>query len=189
MFFVARRPSTPWAGEQRIFYVHVPSAWVAYLGFAIVFIASIAFLRPPLGAGISPGPLGGGDRRRLLHHRPRNRPIWARPVWDPGRPPTSSWIMWLTYLGYLILRNLASDDRAVGRLAAVVGIVGFINVPIMHFSVYWWRTQHPSGPTPGGARPGLGPRLSRTAGFLHRLHRIHAAVLVAAGLADRPQPY
>jgi heme exporter protein C len=55
--------------------------------------------------------------------------------------------MWLTYVGYLFLRALSTDPSRTGRLAAVVGIVGFINVPIVHFSVRWWRTLHPSGPT------------------------------------------
>ncbi len=55
--------------------------------------------------------------------------------------------MWLTYVGYLLLRGLVEDPARVPRFAAVVGIVGFVNVPIVHFSVRWWRTLHPSGPT------------------------------------------
>jgi heme exporter protein C len=66
--------------------------------------------------------------------------------------------MWLTYIGYLFVRGLASDPSRAGRIAAVVGIVGFVNVPIVHFSVYWWRTLHPTGPTPADpiASNGLG---------------------------------
>jgi heme exporter protein C len=66
--------------------------------------------------------------------------------------------MWLTYIGYLFLRALAVEPRSVGRSAAVLGIIGFLNVPIVHFSVYWWRTLHPSGPTPAALaeRSGLG---------------------------------
>jgi heme exporter protein C len=64
--------------------------------------------------------------------------------------------MWLTYVGYLFLRSLASKQSDAGRLAAIVGIVGFINVPIVHFSVYWWRTLHPSGPTPANLASGSG---------------------------------
>lgn len=153
IFFVAREAEDAMGGQlQRIFYVHVPSAWVAYLGFAIVFIASIAYLKT------------SNRRWDLLAHASAEigvifctivlvtGPIWARPVWGTwwqwDARLTSSLIMWLTYIGYLFLRNLASDPANAGRLAAVVGIVGFINVPIVHFSVYWWRTQHPSGPTP-----------------------------------------
>ena len=153
IFFVAREAVDEMGGQlQRIFYVHVPSAWVAYLGFAIVFIASIAYLRT------------GARRWDLLAHAAGEvgvvfcslvlitGPIWARPVWGTywqwDARLTSALVMWLTYVGYLFLRGLAADPSRAGRMAAVVGIVGFVNVPIVHFSVYWWRTLHPSGPTP-----------------------------------------
>jgi heme exporter protein C len=150
--FVARTADPTMGGQlQRIFYFHVPSAWVSYLAFAIVFISSIAFLRT------------GGRHWDLLAHSAAEvgvvfctlvlvtGPIWARPVWGTwwqwDARLTSSLVLWLTYAGYLFLRSLADDPHRVGRLAAVVGIVGFVNVPIVHFSVQWWRTHHPSGPT------------------------------------------
>jgi heme exporter protein C len=161
VFFVAREADQAMGGQlQRIFYFHVPSAWVAYVAFAIVFIASIAYLRT--------------DERRwdLVAHASAEigvvfctlvlitGPIWANPVWGTwwvwDARLTSSLVMWLTYIGYLLLRGLASDPRAAGRLAAVVGIVGFINVPIVHFSVRWWRTLHPQGPTPADPSTGSG---------------------------------
>jgi heme exporter protein C len=153
IFFVAREAEDAMGGPlQRIFYFHVPSAWVAYLGFALVFIASIAYLRT------------GARRWDLLAHSAAELgvlfctlvlitgPIWARPVWGTwwqwDARLTSAFVMWLTYVGYLLLRGLSTDPANAGRLAAVVGVVGFINVPIVHFSVRWWRTLHPSGPTP-----------------------------------------
>jgi heme exporter protein C len=161
VFFVAREADQAMGGQlQRIFYFHVPSAWVAYVAFAIVFIASLAYLRT--------------DERRwdLVAHASAEigvvfctlvlitGPIWANPVWGTwwvwDARLTSSLVMWLTYIGYLLLRGLASDPRAAGRLAAVVGIVGFINVPIVHFSVRWWRTLHPQGPTPADPSTGSG---------------------------------
>lgn len=161
IFFVAREATDDMGGQlQRIFYVHVPSAWVAYVGFAIVFIASIAYLRTE------------ARRWDLLAHASAEvgvvfctlvlitGPIWARPVWGTwwqwDARLTSALVMWLTYVGYLLLRSLVEDRTRVGRLAAVVGIVGFINVPIVHFSVYWWRTLHPSGPTPANLADGSG---------------------------------
>lgn len=163
MLFVAREscdaacqagtgPDASGGPLQRIFYVHVPAAWVAYLGFAFVFIGSIAYLRT-------------NERRwDLLAHASAEigvvfctlvlitGPIWAHPVWGTwwqwDARLTSALVMWLTYVGYLFLRGLVTDPNKVGRLAAVVGVVGFINVPIVHFSVYWWRTLHPEGPTP-----------------------------------------
>lgn len=151
--FVAREAGDDQGGPlQRIFYFHVPSAWVGYLAFAIVFISSVAYLRTR------------ARRWDLLAHASAEvgvvfvtlvlitGPIWARPVWGTwwqwDARLTSAFVMWLTYIGYLFLRALATDPRSVGRLAAILGIVGFINVPIVHFSVYWWRTLHPSGPTP-----------------------------------------
>jgi heme exporter protein C len=165
--FVAREAIDAMGGPlQRIFYFHVPSAWVAYLAFAIVFIGSIAYLRT------------GARRWDLLAHGAAEigviftslvlitGPIWARPVWGTwwewDARLTSALVMWLTYVGYLFLRSLASRPSEAGRLAAIVGIVGFINVPIVHFSVYWWRTLHPSGPTPANLASGSdlgGPEL------------------------------
>jgi heme exporter protein C len=153
IFFFAREAVPEMGGQlQRIFYVHVPSAWVAYLAFATTFISSVAYLR---------------TRSKRWDHLAHSAaeiglvfttvvlvtgPIWARPVWGTwwqwDARLTSSFVMWLTYVGYLLLRSLAADPQSVGRPAAVVGIVGFINVPIVHFSVQWWRTLHPSGPTP-----------------------------------------
>jgi len=159
IFFVAREAVDAMGGQlQRIFYVHVPAAWVAYIAFAIVFIASIAYLRT------------GARRWDLLAHASAELgvvfcslvlitgPIWARPVWGTwwqwDARLTSALVLWLTYVGYLLLRGLATDPRRVGRLAAVLGIVGFVDVPIVHFSVLWWRTLHPSGPAVGNASGG-----------------------------------
>lgn len=165
IFFYAREAVPEMGGQlQRIFYVHVPSAWVAYLGFAIVFMASAAFLRT------------GSHRWDLLAHSAAEvgvvfctlvlvtGPIWARPVWGTwwqwDARLTSTLVLWLTYVGYLLLRGLAADPASIARPAAVVGIVGFVNVPIVHFSVHWWRTLHPSGPSPANPADasGLGPQ-------------------------------
>jgi heme exporter protein C len=156
--FVARQAQESMGGDlQRIFYFHVPAAWVAYLAFTVTFLASIAYLR------------SGARRWDLLAHSAAEigvvfcaivlvtGPIWARPVWGTwwqwDARLTSTLILWLTYIGYLFIRSLADPGRA-GRLAAVVGILGLVNVPIVHFSVYWWRTLHPSGPTPADLEAG-----------------------------------
>ena len=163
IFFVARTAQAAMGGSlQRIFYFHVPAAWVAYLAFAIVFLSSIAYLRT-------------ADRRwdTLAHSSAEigvvflalvliTGPIWAHPVWGTwwqwDARLTSTLVTWLTYVGYLFIRNLSADPRRTGRIAAVIGIVGLVNIPIVHFSVYWWRTLHPTGPTPANptADSGLG---------------------------------
>ncbi|HVF54264.1 MAG TPA: cytochrome c biogenesis protein CcsA [Actinomycetota bacterium] len=152
IFLVAREATADMGGQlQRIFYVHVPSAWVAYLGFAVVFIASIAYLRT--GASRWDHVAAGAAEVGVVFCTLVliTGPIWARPVWGTwwqwDARLTSALVMWMTYVGYLFLRGLATDRARAGRLAAVVGIVGFLNVPIVHFSVQWWRTLHPSGPT------------------------------------------
>lgn len=152
VFFYARTATGAMGGAlQRIFYVHVPSAWLAYLAFAIVFLCSVAYLRT-------------SERRwDLLAHAAAEigvvftslvlitGPIWARPVWGTwwqwDARLTSTLVLWLTYVGYLFLRGLSTDPNRTGRLAAVVGVVGFFDVPIVHYSVNWWRTLHPLGPT------------------------------------------
>src|SRR4051794_15088626 len=131
---------------QRLMYVHVPAAWLAYLCFAAVLVCSVAYLvrrdlrwdrwaqaAAELGVGMTAlafamGSLGG-------------RPVWgAWWVWDPRLVTTA--VLLLVYLGYLSVRGL-SDDRAAGaRRAAAVGIIGFVDVPVVHFSVVWWRTLH-----------------------------------------------
>jgi heme exporter protein C len=161
IFFVARTADAAEGGQlQRIFYFHVPSAWVAYLAFGVAVIASIAYLKT-------------NERRwDLLAHSSVEigvvfcalvlitGPIWARPVWGTwwqwDARLTSVLVLELTYVGYLFLRALATDQRRAGRLAAVVAIVGFLDVPLVHFSVYWWRTLHPQGPTPANLESGSG---------------------------------
>ena len=152
VFFVAREADATMGGQlQRIFYFHVPSAWAAYLAFGIVFLGSIAFLRTGSRRwdlmALSAAEVGVVFCSLVLI----TGPIWAKPVWGTywqwDARLTSSLIMWLTYVGYLLLRGLAEDPQRIARPAAVVGIVGFVNVPIVHFSVRWWRTLHPSGPT------------------------------------------
>ncbi len=164
IFFVAREADATMGGElQRIFYFHVPAAWAAYLAFGVVFLGSVAYLRT------------GARRWDLLAHSAAEvgvlftslvlitGPIWAKPVWGTywqwDARLTSALVMWLTYVGYLLLRGLSTDPSRTGRLAAVVGLIGFVNVPIVHFSVQWWRTLHPSGPTVANLEQssGLGP--------------------------------
>jgi heme exporter protein C len=151
-FFVARRAQAAMGGDlQRIFYFHVPAAWIAYLAFAVVFAGSVAFLRTR------------ARRWDLVAHASAEigvvfttivlvtGPIWARPVWGTwwqwDARLTSTLVLWLGYVGYLLLRALTPEPERARRLAAVVGIVSFVDVPIVHFSVYWWRTLHPQGPT------------------------------------------
>jgi heme exporter protein C len=145
------RPPPVGQGDlYRLMYVHVPSAWLAYLCFAVVFVASIAFLRTGksrwdrlAAASAEIGVVFTGLAIALGS-------IWGKPAWgtwwtwDPRLTTTA--ILFLIYVGYLAVRRLTDNPRQRGRWSAVVGIVGFADVPIVHLSVTWWRGLH-QGPT------------------------------------------
>jgi len=132
---------------QRIMYFHVPSAWTAFFAFFIVFVTSILFLwkkeREWDIVAHSSAEVGVVFCSLIL----LTGPVWAKPIWgtwwqwDPRL--TSSLILWLIYLAYLMIKSQAGTGSQGARYAAVLGIVGFLDIPIIHFSVLWWRTIHP----------------------------------------------
>ena len=131
---------------QKIFYIHVPSAFLAYLAFFITFIASIIYLyrRDPKWDTVAHCAVETGVIFCTIVLI--TGPIWARPIWnvwwtwDPRL--TTTLILWFTYVAYLMLRRSVKENRRA-NLAAVFGIIGFINVPITFFSIRLWRTIHP----------------------------------------------
>lgn len=132
---------------QRIFYFHVPSAWVGFLAFFVVFVASIAYLRGrnPLWDAVARASAEIGLLFTTIMLVTGS--IWGKPVWgtwwswDPKL--TTSLILWFIYLGYLMLRAYAPTREQGARYAAVLGIVGFFDVPIVYKAAEWWRTLHP----------------------------------------------
>lgn len=132
---------------QRIFYVHVPSAWIAFLAFFLVFVFSVRYLiwrkqNDDIRAHAC-AEVGVVFCTFVL----LTGPIWARPIWGVwwtwDARLTTSLILWMIYVGYLMLRAYMTDPEQRARYAAVLGILGFIDVPIVHMSVLWWRTLHP----------------------------------------------
>ncbi len=155
--YVALWASPPDAFQRdfvRIMYVHVPTVSVAYLSFTIVAIASVLFLwRGRAGfdqLAHSAAELGVVFTGLAL----ATGSIWGKAVWGTwwtwdARLVTTA-ILFLVYVGYLLVRELAEDRVRGARLAAVVGIIGFVDVPIIHYSVVWFRTLHqPASITPG----------------------------------------
>lgn len=152
---------------QRIMYVHVPSAWLAYLAFVVVFIASAGWLwsrRPVFDAvAVSSAEIGVLFTALALV----SGSIWAKPTWgvwwtwEPRLLTTA--VMFVMYLGYLLLRGLSSDPERRATSAAVVGVVAVVNVPIVHLSVTWMNAQHqlPTVLRAGGA-PALDERMLLT---------------------------
>ena len=132
---------------QRIMYIHIPSAWLSFFAFFIVFICSILFLwkkerECDIYAHAS-AEIGVIFCSLVLI----TGPIWAKPIWGTwwvwDARLTSTLILWLIYVAYLMLRAQTDAGSMRARYAAVLGIVGFLNIPFIHFSVLWWRTFHP----------------------------------------------
>src|SRR6266581_937354 len=132
---------------QRIFYLHVSSAIAAYGCFTVVLLGSIGYLwKDNLVADrlARAGALVGLVFTSVTLVMGM---LWAKPVWGTfwtwDARLTSTLVLWIIYAGYLLVRRLAAPGRQAARFAAVVGIFGFVDVPVVYFSVDWWRTQHP----------------------------------------------
>lgn len=132
---------------QRIFYFHIAVAAAAFLAFGIVFVASVAYLvtrkRGWDNLGGAAAEIGILFCTLVL----MTGPLWAKAAWgvywtwDPRL--TTTLVLWLIYVGYIMLRNTMEDPARRALVSAVFGIVGFIDVPIVFMSVRWWRTIHP----------------------------------------------
>ena len=130
----------------RILYVHVPAAWLAMAGWAGIATASVSQIvwRHPLAAvaGRAIAPAGATFAAVCL----LTGSIWGRPTWGTwwewdGRL-TSMLVLFFLYLGYIALAAAERERGGEGRLAALFGLVGAVNLPIIHYSVLWWRTLH-----------------------------------------------
>jgi len=130
----------------RIMYVHVPSAWLSMFGYMVMAAASAVALvfRHPLAdmCAKSAAPLGAAFTfLALLTGSLWGRPMWGTWwVWDARL--TSMLILFFLYLGYMALWATIEEPIRAGRAAAVLALVGSINVPIIHYSVVWWNTLH-----------------------------------------------
>jgi heme exporter protein C len=141
-------PTDALEGEpQRIFYVHVPAAIAAYAAFAIVFVSGIAYLWSESPVADRLGRAAAEVGLLMTTVTLIMGSLWAKPVWGTywtwDARLTSTLVLWMMYAAYLLVRRIATPGRQAGRFAAVVGIIAFIDVPIVHYSVDWWRTQHP----------------------------------------------
>jgi heme exporter protein C len=132
---------------QRIFYLHVSSAIAAYGCFAVVLIGGIAYLWKENVAADRLARAAALVGLVFTTVTLVMGMIWAKPIWGTywtwDARLTSTLVLWIIYAGYLMVRRLADPGRQAARFAAVVGIFGFIDVPVVHFSVTWWRTVHP----------------------------------------------
>lgn len=139
---------------QKIFYFHLASAWIAFFAFFVTFICSILLLATNRyifdDIASSSAEIGIIFCSIVLI----TGPIWAKPIWgawwtwDPRL--TTTLILWFIYVGYLMLRKFVDEEDKRAKFSAAVGIVGFIDVPIVFLSIRWWRTIHPNVLQKGG---------------------------------------
>ena len=146
---------------QRIFYYHVPSAWTAFLLFLVNLVASVVYLirRNPKADALAvvSAEVGVVFCTIVLV----TGPIWARPVWGIWWTwdvrLTTTLVLWLIYVSYLVLRRF-SDSAQTPVMAAVLAIFGALDVPLVYFSIWFFRTQHPQPVIGGGGS--LDPRMA-----------------------------
>ncbi|OGQ05827.1 MAG: hypothetical protein A2W61_06855 [Deltaproteobacteria bacterium RIFCSPLOWO2_01_44_7] len=153
-----RSPPDAQMGEvQKLMYVHVPAAWNSFIAYSIVFISSILYLvrkkmfwdhlaasSAEVGCVLTALTLSLGS-------------IWGRPTWGvwwtwDARLTTTAILLFL-YVGYLAFRAFVDDREKRARLSAPLGLLIFLNVPIVYFSVKWWRTLHQVQSSPSTVDP------------------------------------
>ena len=151
---------------QRIFYVHVPAAWITFLAFGLAALASAAYLwlederADAAAVAAAEGGLVFGAIMLV------SGPLWGRVAWgaywtwEPRL--TLTLLLWFTYLGYFLLRDSVRDVRRGRRFAAVVAVVGALNIPLIHVSVSWFRSLHPEAVVLNPDGPTLHPDMLAT---------------------------
>jgi heme exporter protein C len=179
---------------QRIFYLHVSSAIAAYGCFAVVLLGGAIYLRSENLAADRLARAGAVVGLVFTTVCLVMGMLWAKPIWGAfwtwDARLTSTLVLWIIYAGYLLVRRLAEPGRQAARFAAVVGIFGFVDVPVVHFSVTWWRTVHPGPVIVNDALP---PEMLATFLFTMACTLALAAVMIAIryrleSLADGPVP-
>ena len=137
---------------QRLMYVHVPAAWTAFVAFFVVFLGSVLYLvqRDPRADRVAASAAEAGVV--FMGLTLATGMLWGKPTWgvwwtwDPRLTTTA--LLMAVFVGYLAVRGFADDPERRARWSAIVGILGFVQVPIVYLSVVWWRSLHqpPSSP-------------------------------------------
>jgi heme exporter protein C len=149
----------------RILYLHVPSAWTGMTAFFVSFLANLLYVWRRQARwdalGVAAVEVGLVFTTVVLV----TGPIWAHPVWGIwwtwDARLTSTFILWLLYVAYLLLRSLVEEPDRRALLSALFGIFAFLDVPLVFGSIRWWRTQHPQPVVMGEPGSGLDPTMLR----------------------------
>ena len=151
---------------QRIFYIHVPAAWIAFMAFGIVAICSAVYLwlkDERLDKAALAAAEGGILFTAICL---LTGPLWGRVAWgtwwswEPRL--TLTLLLWFIYLGYFLVRASTENPDRGKRFAAVVGIVGALDIPLIHISVKWFRSLHPEPVVMNPDGPSLDPDMLTT---------------------------
>ena len=170
---------------QRIFYFHVASAWAGFTAFLICFIGNLLYVwkrqQKYDWLGVSGAEVGLAFTTVVLI----TGPIWAHPVWGIwwtwDARLTSTFVLWLLYVSYLLLRTLVEEPDRRALLSSLFGIFAFIDVPLVFGAIRWWRTQHPQPVIMGGQGSGLDPTMKAV--FFFSAFAMH--VLMASLIVER----
>jgi heme exporter protein C len=185
-FFIA--PTERTMGHiQRIFYFHAASAWAGMTAFSVCFVANLLYVWLRLqkwdSLAVSAAEVGLAFITVVLI----TGPIWAHPVWGIwwtwDARLTSTFVLWLLYLSYLLLRTLIEEPDRRALLSALFGIFAFLDVPLVFGAIRWWRTQHPAPVIMGGPGSGLEPTMRMV--FFFSVFAMHA--LMALLVMERYQ--
>lgn len=140
---------------QKIFYFHVSSAWIGFFAFFITFITSILYLITKKYTFDDIASASAEIGLAFCTIVILTGPLWAKPTWgkywtwDPRL--TSTLILWFIYVGYVMLRQFMDESDRRAKFSSAIGIIGFINVPIVFLSIQWWtNTIHPNVVQKGG---------------------------------------
>src|SRR6267143_805643 len=154
---------------QLIFYLHAPSGMVALLSFFVCFVGNLGYVfkRQPKWdwLGVSAAEVGMAFCTVLI----LTGPIWAHPVWGIwwtwDARLTLTFVLWLLYTSYLLLRTLVEDPDRRELISAIYGIFAFLDVPPVFGAIRWWRTQHPQPIIMGAPGSGLDPTMYKVLFF------------------------
>ncbi len=160
---IASPPAVEHGQSVRMMYMHVPAAWSAMMAYTALAIASlVSFIwRHPLADSAARAFAVPGTAFTFLALVTGS--LWGRPAWGTwwqwdGRM-TSVLILFFIYIGYLALWNIIPERKRAARLASIFAMVGFINIPIIKFSVDWWNTLHQSASISSPGAPGMPPEI------------------------------
>jgi heme exporter protein C len=167
---------------QRIFYFHVGSAWAGMDAFLVCFIANLLYVwrrqEKYDWLGVSSAEVGLVLTTVVLI----TGPIWAHPVWGIwwtwDARLTSTFVLWLLYVSYLLLRTLVEEQDRRALLSSLFGIFAFLDVPLVFGAIRWWRTQHPSPVIMGGQGSGLDPTMKKVFFFTVLAMNVFAGFLI-----------